>query len=165
MKTLFFLRHGKSDWEADYETDHERPLAKRGIKASRKIGRFLNVIGEVPEVVISSTAERAIRTASLANEAGNWERDIRSTRKLYEASPTDLLDVIRALDDGFDAAMLVGHEPTWSSAVGLFSGANVRFPTTALARIDFERDRWESISPQGGQLIWLVVPKSLPDDI
>ena len=164
MKTLLFLRHGKSDWDADYETDHERPLTKRGIKASRKIGRFVNAIDEVPEIVISSTAERAIRTASLANEAGRWERNIRSTRKLYEASPVDLLGVIRTLDAGFQTVMLVGHEPTWSSTIGMLTGANVRFPTTALARIDIDRDDWESISLNGGQLIWLVVPKSLPDD-
>lgn len=163
MKTLMLLRHGKSDWDADYGSDHERPLAKRGEKAAKKVGRFVKAIDEVPELVVSSTAERAHRTALIAKEAGKWACEIRSTGRLYEASPLDLLDVLREIDESVECVMLVGHEPTWSSTINMLTGANVRFPTAALARIDFARDSWASIGMKAGQLAWFVVPKSLPD--
>ena len=41
MKRLLVFRHGKSDWDADYGVDFERPLALRGQKAARTMGRFL----------------------------------------------------------------------------------------------------------------------------
>ncbi len=163
MKKLMLLRHGKSDWDAGYDTDHDRPLAKRGRKAAIQIGKFVKAIDEVPNLVISSTAERAYRTALTAKEAGDWDCEIQSTRRLYEASPIDLLDVLREIDDSIECVMLVGHEPTWSSTINMLTGANVRFPTAALARIDFARDSWASIAMKGGQLAWFVVPKSLPE--
>jgi phosphohistidine phosphatase len=58
--------------------------------------------------------------------------------------------------------MLVGHEPTCSASVGLLSGqGNVRFPTAAMARIDFDVDSWERIQAEGGRLIWMLPPKVL----
>ncbi len=163
MKTLLLLRHGKSDWDADYGADHERPLAKRGVKAAKRIGRFLKEIDEVPDLVVSSTAVRAQTTAELASRAGEWKTELSATRDLYEASPAAIIDTLRQLPDRIGSVMLVGHEPTWSSSVSVLTGANCRFPTAAACRIDFERDRWADVSFGGGQLIWLVVPNSLPD--
>ena len=39
MRSLILFRHGKSDWDAPYSSDHERPLAGRG-KEAAPIGRF-----------------------------------------------------------------------------------------------------------------------------
>ncbi len=163
MKTLLLLRHGKSDWDTDYGADHERPLAKRGVKAAKRIGKFLTAIDEIPDLVVSSTAVRAATTADLASRAGGWDTEMSTTRDLYEASPAGVVDALRGLPDRVSSVMLVGHEPTWSSSVSVFTGANCRFPTAAVCRIDFERDRWADVSFGGGQLIWLVVPNSLPD--
>ena len=43
------LRHAKSDWQADYgEDDLIRPLAPRGRRAARTVGRFLAAGGQAP---------------------------------------------------------------------------------------------------------------------
>ena len=34
--SIIIFRHGKSDWNAVYGKDHDRPLSKRGINASKK---------------------------------------------------------------------------------------------------------------------------------
>ena len=39
MRSIIIFRHGKSDWDAIYDRDHNRPLSKRGVKASKKMGR------------------------------------------------------------------------------------------------------------------------------
>jgi len=165
MKTLLFFRHGKSDWDADYGPDHDRPLARRGRKAAKKMGRYLKSIDEVPDVVITSTAVRARTTAQLANEAGKWSVEVEDNRDLYDASPSSVLDLVHELDDNVASVMLVGHEPTWSASIQILSaGPGVQFPTAAMASIQFDVDKWSDVQPAGGRLNWLVIPRSLPDD-
>ena len=65
-RSIIIFRHGKSDWDANYDKDHNRPLSKKGINASKKMGLYLTDIKQVPDIVISSSATRAKSTATLA---------------------------------------------------------------------------------------------------
>ncbi|GIV61456.1 MAG: phosphohistidine phosphatase [Rhodothermaceae bacterium] len=164
MKTLLFFRHGKSDWDAAFDHDHERPLARRGQKAARKMGRFLAAIGSCPDYIVASSAVRARTTVELAADAGAWPAcPRRVTDALYEAGPADLLAEIRKTPDTRHRLMLVGHEPTWSETISRFIGGGaVRFPTAAMARVDLDIDHWADAAFGDGELIWLVIPKALP---
>jgi len=163
MKSVLFLRHGKSDWDAPFDHDHERPLAKRGRKAAKLVGQYLAHIQSIPDGIVSSTALRARDTVALASESGSWSAPIRETQVLYGASPEQLLKVIQAEADETERLMLVGHEPTWSESIGLLIGsANIRFPTAAVARVDFDVLSWSGVKFGHGELIWLVPPKMLP---
>jgi len=162
LKTLIFFRHAKSDWGADYGADHERPLARRGVKAARFMGRFLQRTGQVPDGIVTSSAARARQTVELAAEAGAWEVTPRVTESLYGAFPQVVLREIHAEDDSTERLLLAGHEPTWSQMVGMMTGqANVRFPTAAMARIDFDVFRWSEVEFGSGTLNWLAPPKLL----
>ena len=69
---------------------------------------------------------------------------------------------MNAHDDQIPRLLLAGHEPTWSSLAGLLLGeASLRFPTAAVARIDFEVDSWRDVRAGGGTLRWLLTPKAL----
>ena len=161
MKTILLFRHGKSDWDADFERDHERPLAKRGHKAAVRMGRFLAAAGPQPELILTSTAVRATQTLDLAAEAGSWSGEVRSVAELYLASPPTLLAKIRQVAEDVETVMLVGHEPGWSETIEVLTGGSVRFPTAALARIDVEVERWNAVAEGSGVLQWLVTPKLL----
>ena len=169
MKTLLFLRHGKSDWGADYDHDHERPLKKRGRKAAEAVGKLLTETEGAPDAVIVSTAVRAQETLELASEAGGWTCPVRSTDALYEATPLDVRREIQAEPDETKCLLLVGHEPTWSETVGYLisatpgAAARVRVPTAALARVDVDVDRWAEVDFGRGELIWLLPPRLLAD--
>jgi phosphohistidine phosphatase len=164
MKTVLFLRHGKSDWDAPFDHDHERPLAKRGRKAAKTVGRYLSHIDFVPDGIISSTALRARDTVSIASKAGSWDTDIRENQTLYGATPEQLVKIIQSEPDSTERLMLVGHEPTWSETTGLLIGqANIRFPTAAVARVDCDIASWSSLRFGRGELIWFFPPKALPD--
>lgn len=163
MKTILFFRHAKSDWDADFAHDHERPLAKRGQKAAKAMGRLLAEIGAVPDAVVTSSAVRAQETLRLARKAGAWEVPIRVTDALYQAAPEGVLEVLRAEPDTTESLLLVGHEPTWSATVGaLIGGGSVRVPTACVARVDLDVARWEEVRFGQGQLIWLLPPKLFP---
>lgn len=162
MKTLLFLRHGKSDWDADFGDDHERPLNKRGRKAAKRMGRFLAESGTLPDRVVTSTAVRTQSTLDLFLEAGGIEAPVRATRALYLAGPNDLLREIRAEEDAADVLLLVGHQPGCGETVGRMIGeAAVHFPTAALARVDVDVESWTEVAFGRGELVWLVPPKAL----
>lgn len=162
MKTLLLLRHGKSDWDAPYGHDHDRPLAKRGRKAARKMGRWLAERGPVPDHIVSSTAIRARTTARRANDEGGWDAPVTLDEVLYGASPDDVLALVRAEADATDVLMLVGHEPTWSETVDAFVGGfDAHFPTAAIARIDFDAAHWSEVGFGAGRLAWIARPREI----
>lgn len=163
MLVLMLLRHGKSDWRADYgRDDRARPLAGRGRKAARTIGRFLPRAGQIPDAAITSPALRAEETLRLAMAAGGWTCPVRSSEALYDGGVRGLLAEVQREPTATSLLLAVGHEPTWSEAIALLiGGGRVRLPTGAVARIDLEVDRWEEIGPGTGVLVWSVVPRLL----
>lgn len=162
MKTLLLLRHGKSDWDADYVDDHERPLADRGQKGARKMGRFLTTARVVPDRALTSSAVRARETLATAAEAGGWSGPARVTETLYLPSPEAVLREIQAEPDSAQTLIVVGHEPTWSALVSRFiGGGNVEMKTAAVARVDFEADRWADVAFGRGVLAFLLPPRAL----
>lgn len=160
--SLLLLRHGKSDWNADYDGDHERPLKSRGRKAAGRMGRLLTLSGQTPDLVLSSSAVRARSTAELAQDHGEWLCPLRVTPELYEASTTEVLGILRSIGHGPSRVMLVGHEPTCSETVALFTdGPPPEYPTATLARIDFDAESWEELEPGSGTLRCLIPPRLL----
>ena len=162
MKRLILFRHAKSEWNSEYETDHARPLANRGRSAAALMGCFVARIKEIPDLVLTSSAERARRTTELAAQAGRWPSTVDVSEALYHVSPQSVLDEIRRQRDSVDSLLLVGHEPTWSDlAARLVGNAKLRFPTAAMARIDFAAETWKGVQFGEGILIWFVTPKLL----
>jgi phosphohistidine phosphatase len=162
MLSLILFRHGKSDWDASFASDHERPLAARGKTAARCMGRFLAQTDQVPDLAVSSSAVRARETLRLAAEAGDWDCPMRIDSALYETAPNAVLAWFDELDAPPDRLLLTGHEPTWSDLAGqLTGGALLRVPTGAMLRIDFAKERWSQVGFGDGELRWLVPPKVL----
>jgi phosphohistidine phosphatase len=163
MPALILLRHGKSDWDADYGgDDRARPLARRGRKAAQQMGRFLARARQVPDAAITSPALRAEDTLRLAMEGGGWSCPVRTAAPLYGGGVSGLLTEVRKERDTTDVLLAVGHEPTWSEAVvALIGGGEIRFPTGALARVDFEVDRWDEVGPGTGVLVFCIGPRQL----
>ena len=143
MIELLVLRHAKSDWDAHYSGDHERPLSKRGRRAARAMGRLLAQPRIAPDLAVASTAVRARTTASLVLEeigrAGLAAPALRLDESLYGAGTDEWLEAAgNALADSGRAEgriLVASHEPTCSSVVQALTGARVRFPTGAVAWI------------------------------
>ena len=163
MPGLILFRHGKSDWDADYPGgDAARPLAHRGRKAAKRMGKFLARAGQAPDAAITSPAVRAEDTLRLAMEGGGWSCPVRIAAPLYDGGVSGLLAEVRDEPASTGVLLAVGHEPTWSEAVSAFmGGGEVDLPTAAMARIDFDGDCWDEVGPGTGLLVWSVVPRLL----
>jgi phosphohistidine phosphatase len=160
MPALILFRHGKSDWDADFGDDRVRPLAPRGRKAAKTMGRFLARAGQVPDAAVTSPAVRAEETLRRAMKAGGWTCPVRVAHGLYGGGVSGLLNELRAEPHTTGVLLAVGHEPTWSDALrALIRGGSIRFPTAALARIEFDLDSWSDVQPGTGVLAWMVPPR------
>jgi phosphohistidine phosphatase len=159
---LIVFRHGKSDWEAQGGSDHARGLARRGVRAARRMGRYLRETGQVPDFVLTSSAVRARTTAELATAAGDWGAPIEVRDDLYLASVDTVVAAIEGVADEVTGLVVTGHQPTSSALVAHLTGADEpEFPTAAMARIDFDGPSWNPLG--AGRLAWLVVPRELDD--
>lgn len=162
MKTIVLFRHAKSDWDADYDRDHNRPLAERGVKGARKMGRFLVTSGLSPDRALTSTAVRARQTLAIAAEHGGWNGPATVTEALYGTTADGVIEAVRETPDDANVLVVVGHEPTFSGAVSrLIGGGRVLMKTATMARIDVDVETWAEVGPGTGVLAWLLPPGAL----
>lgn len=157
LKTLLVLRHAKSDWNAQYGSDHDRPLNPRGVEAAARVGSLVSDLGLVPDLVISSTALRARATAELAIEAGGWETVLELTPDFYHSGVDGTLDVVSRVDAA-DRLMIVGHQPTWGLLVVHLTGVPAEIKTATLAVVALPLSAWDQIGDTPARLVGLHHP-------
>jgi phosphohistidine phosphatase len=159
MVQLVLMRHGKSDWDASYGADHDRPLAERGVRNARLMGRLLTEADQSPGLVVSSTAVRANGTALLAAESGGWDCEVLTDRAIYGANPRGVLEVVRRVAGPHRRVLVVGHEPTWSNLIFELVGARVEMKTASVAGVGLLIDEWSSLPDATGWLDYLLHPR------
>lgn len=176
-RRLLLLRHAKSAWPEDV-ADHDRPLAGRGRRDAPAAGRWLRKSGYVPDLVLCSTARRARDTWQLAVEELGARPRTTFERRVYGASPAELLDLAHQTPSGVRTLMIVGHEPTMRDLTLELAGTDPgedggealervrdKFPTAAIAVLTF-KGGWPELAREQAQLADFAVPggqKSRPD--
>ncbi|HET9929102.1 MAG TPA: histidine phosphatase family protein [Polyangiaceae bacterium] len=165
MKTLLVLRHAKANRESDSAADHDRTLAKRGVKAAERIGALLRDEKLLPELVLSSTAARARSTAELvAREAGVTDKLVSFLPQLYLAEPPAYIEALRKLPREAERVLVVGHNPGIETLVYRLTGETEHMPTAALAVCELPIDDWSELSgATSGHLARVVRPKGLDE--
>ena len=162
MKSIILFRHGKSEWNIEYDTDHNRPLASRGIKAAKLMGIFLMEKDEIPDLIFCSTAIRAKETLQRAAKAGHWPSSIKFEPEIYGGSPSKILSIAKKQLDSFESICFIGHEPNFSMFISRTCTINpIRFTTANMAKINFKVDSWKNLRFNEGLLAWHQRPKEL----
>jgi phosphohistidine phosphatase len=170
MPRLLILRHAKAEAASPAGGDHERPLAARGHDDAAKIGAYLRNADLAPKVAVLSSARRVQETwAGIVAELP-LKPSSQTERQLYNATPEDILAVIRAIPGGESPAIVVGHNPGLH-AIALYliasgdAAARERlasgFPTSGLVVIDFPATSWSVVAPRSGKLQHFVSPSTL----
>ena len=114
-KELLLLRHGKSDWNTD-TTDFYRPLNKRGKRDVQRMGEWLDEQKLPTDLIISSPAIRALTTAEIVCEVmGLPVHSIQTEKRIYEASLSDLRQILLHIPDSIQRLLLIGHNPGFES--------------------------------------------------
>jgi phosphohistidine phosphatase len=72
-KILLILRHAKSSWKNKKLEDYDRPLNKRGKSEAIKMGKYLKEMAILPNLIITSSALRAIETTKYVCKHAGYE--------------------------------------------------------------------------------------------
>ena len=174
MKRLLLLRHGKAEGQAS--DDRKRALIPRGKTDSTRMGRFLHEDAYVPDMILCSDSVRTRQTLEAVLPELQAKPDLKYLAELYLAEPELILSLVRKAADKFPSLMIVGHNPGLEqcalalAAVPLekklrkrYDVMDEKFPTCALAVIDFEIEKWRDVTPGRGDLDAFVRPKDLEE--
>ena len=160
MKTLYLARHAKSSWKHPELSDIERPLNKRGKRDAPIIGNLLKEKGVKPDKLISSHAVRAQKTAVvIADIIGYPKNKISIDENIYEASSTELINIIQSFDDIYNSVMMFGHNPGFTMVNNFLTDSFIdNIPTCGVVGIRFNSS-WKKIENTSGKAFFLIYPK------
>lgn len=162
MKTLLVLRHAKSSWGNEGLSDYERPLNKRGKRDAPRMGRLLEENELTPDLIIASSAKRALSTAEAVALACDFDHEIQFARRFYLADASAYIEALQAIGDVHRCVMVVGHNPGMEHLVALLSGYWERMPTAAIAHINLPIAHWRELDEgTEGELVDLWRPKEV----
>lgn len=167
MRQLLLLRHAKA---AADRSDRDRPLTARGWAAAAAMRRAMAELGLVPDLVLVSTARRAMQTLE-ALEPWDDTPLIEPSEQLYLATRAQLLAALNGVAETVRGVLVIGHNPGLEElAVALAGGAAPNreaggrlaegFPTAAMAEFSVPGPWWQ-LGPSGARLVRLIRPRDL----
>lgn len=174
MRRLLLLRHAKAEPAAVGGDDHARPLIERGRDDACLIAQYMRSQELEPDLILSSSSKRTVETAEIVTTSLVITPPVDILDTLYLAEPDVMLAVVRGSPEKVRTAMLVGHNPGMEQLAAFlarepvkrkerdrFDRIEEKFPTAALAVLDFDVPRWRDIAPGQGALKDFVRPRDL----
>ena len=178
LKTLYLVRHAKSDWEDPALADRDRPLAARGRKAASTLAGHIERSGISPALVLCSPARRTMDTLRLISGSFRDPVEIQVEDELYGAPMGELLRRLRKVPAPTPSVMLIGHNPaihdlalaltspgtSRARSVDGLKQLKVKFPTGAMASLALPGP-WKDLGDEPADLLEFALPRelSLPD--
>lgn len=160
MKTLLLLRHAKSSWKHPELPDHDRPLNKRGKQDAPRIAKIIRDNGLVPDLIMSSTAKRARKTARIVAKTCGYAGEVALTPALYHAGPNTYIGTLSRQADEYQRIMLVGHNPGLEELLEMLVGQMEPIHTATLAHVLLPLTQWSELNHEtAGKLINLWRPR------
>ena len=174
MKRLLLFRHAKAVGQASKSGDRGRPLNERGRADAPKMAVAMQHAGYLPDLVFCSPATRTVETWENAAPELDEKPELSFVDALYLASPKTIAQIVRAAPSRSNTLLVLGHNPGLEE----FAQAAVRrpqsdrerdrleslknkFPTAALAVIDFDVNDWNDVAIGSGALVDFIRPKQL----
>jgi phosphohistidine phosphatase len=134
------------------------------------MGRYMASHGLVPDHAIVSTAVRTRETWRLVTDAFLRKPPVSYEDRIYEADPQAIMAAIAKAPSSAKTLLVVGHNPGFHETALLLVGSgdtraraklSAKFPTAALAVIDFDVKSWSAIRPGSGRLERFVTPRAI----
>lgn len=163
MRTLLILRHAKTQPDAP-RGDRARELIERGHRDAARIGAFIRDSLARPDLIVTSDATRARQTADIVATTIGLDDALEIEPRIYDADVSTLIAVVRGLPDSAARVIIVGHNPGFellTDALSSSGSGSIHLPTSGLAIVEFDTERWSNVAERSGQRRAVVTPKSL----
>lgn len=167
MHQLLLLRHAKSSWDDPKLPDRDRPLNKRGRRAAASMREHLHELGLAPDVILVSPSRRTMETLA-ALEPWDETPVVEQIERLYLATSTQLLEILRSASETVRSLMLIGHNPGIHELAVLLAASapesetrrrlGEKFPTGALAELSVA-GTWRQLGANGCRLVRFLTPR------
>jgi phosphohistidine phosphatase len=146
MKRLIVLRHGTAEQPEFGRSDFERELTQSGQAEALRVGQTLLERQLIPDVIVSSSARRAVATAQQVALGCKFDRAVIEHSELYSAGVEAILNVIRtSISDNASTALIVGHNPGFAYIIELFGQEFVSLPPAGWAAINLNVESWTEV--------------------
>jgi phosphohistidine phosphatase len=161
MKRIVIVRHAKTV-QYGYENDFERDLTEVGKKDAEVIGKKLSELQILPDLIVSSPANRAIQTSQIFAEFTGYNPEkIIQNMDIYEGLTTnEFLKLLQNLNDNLNCIFIFGHNPGFEYfANNLLENDYTEMPTCSTVCIDFKVNSWQQIELRTGKKAFHFIPK------
>jgi phosphohistidine phosphatase len=169
-RQLLLLRHAKAVIGDPGMEDFDRPLAERGEKAAKAMGRYMAEHGMIPDLVLCSPARRTSATWEIAARELP-KAETRILEELYDfGDGSALLDAVRRHGGTVKRLLLVGHNPATQNLAVALSGSGEKalrrqmlekYPTAGLAVLSFASGCWPDTAEGAGRLDAYIRPRDI----
>lgn len=160
---LLLMRHADANSidPLNYPNDDLRPLSELGCRVQTDLTRVFKRMKLLPDHILSSPLLRTVQTATLTAKGLGLEHCLTQTDALGKNySIAAVLNLLSAFSED-ETVLCVGHEPDLrelsGALLGIRSGAGIKFPKSAIMRIDFR----SSVTAGAGTLRFFYRPQDL----
>lgn len=177
MKRLLLLRHAKAVPGDARTDDHQRALNTRGQSDASLMGAEMHHRLYVPDFALCSTARRTVETWERVAPEFDAPLKVEFLDALYLASPKTILKLVQLMDDEAVTLLVLGHNPGLEDSAAALTQKHApqgeramseqmhdKFPTCALAVLEFEFRHWRDVEHGTGTLIDFIRPRDLKSD-
>ncbi len=161
MKSLYLIRHAKSDW-SDHVDDFDRGLNSRGLRDAPFMADLLKSKINTLDVIYSSPAKRALTTAGFfASSFGFKNDEIITDHLLYLSSYYTILDFLREIDESYKKVALFIHNPAITELSDNLCEKRIgNVPTCGIVGLKLKVKKWKEINSKKCDLEFFEVPKN-----
>jgi len=129
---LLLMRHSEAASSAASNKDHDRPLTARGRELTVKMAEVLAENGLIPDLILVSSSKRTRETVDLMLPVLG-QVEVKVVKKLYQAGPMTILEMIHKHGSGADPLLVVGHNPGLETTISNIAGNIIPMSTGAIA--------------------------------
>lgn len=165
MLNLLIMRHCHAEAGLVARlNDKTRKLSSQGKTAAKEIGQALFSQNIVPEVILTSNADRTLETAQLVCGAlAVSEHSIEASADLYLGSAEDYLELINSQPADRSTILIIGHNPAVSTFFGSCraKGMNtVFFKPGELAVLQIDISSWSQLRFHMAECTTILAPSN-----
>jgi len=114
-----------------------------------------------PDIILSSTAVRAIEYAKILAEKFDYKKkNIDSSKELYLADEDEMLKFVKKINDKNKNAFLVGHNPGITDFANSLCNHDLdNIPTSGVFGTEFDVNSWNDVEYGKGKFMIFEYPR------
>ena len=167
MKRLMIMRHAEAQDPEAGQGDKNRMLSRKGRHDMERLHLCLQAENLMPQFALASDATRTQATLTLVT-GDDFDGYVELTPELYNADANRIIETAQLLDDRYDSALLVAHNPGVHLAIfNLLNAAGLAefqsktggsYKSGTLAILECPIAKWAELKSQANNLAKLFVP-------